>query len=458
MTRDRQRFQLLLLAHGEDSASPGEVTASPPSGGMALIEMRGVMTESPIEGFLNRALHGSTVGTWTELRQVLRAADELVGAEGVVVIDGNGPGSTAMGTDTTMATLAGLKAKTAFWNSGRALSGFGFLATASDVVAGSPVSEWGSLQTRLRILDTREAEKAEGVKVIDIVPDGAELKGEISPELLAHFKARATETAAVLARFVGEGRDLSPSKVKALMDGRTMGQLEAVGAGLVDETHPTREAFLASLQTKNTEEATMAPKPNEAAAPTPAAASTEPATVATPPQPATPPTPPTPGLEAMLEKALEGISTLTGTVKDLSNTVAGLATHAQKSDDQVLRDRIEAANAPNADLEMEVSKALSPDLREKHLAQLETTGRAHADFEAHMGTVFDGQDEEGNVIKIRRDGGLKGADPSDVDQEDARLHAMASASAAKDHKEGSKEYDAAYESFCSEHERREVSA
>lgn len=415
MIRERNRYRLLALAPGEDPTSLGTVEVPPQkSGRVALIEMRGMMTEDPTQGFFNRLADGSDVGTWADLRAALHSADEAVGGEGgKIVIDGSGPGSTIAGLDTTMATLAGLKAETWFWNSGHAFSGYGFLATAADFSAGSPLSSWGSLSTRLTLLDTREAEREAGVEVIEIVPEGAELKGEISDKLIAHFRARATESAAVLARLVGEGRDLSPSKVKGLMDARTMGQAEAVKAGLVDQTFSTREEFLASLTT-NPEEPTMATEPTAAPAP---AAPQEPPAVATPPTEASP--------AVDLDAKLDRILALTEANAE-ANAANSAAIGALKAKGEATERRAELADA--APLSAEAldeaeawSASLTPEQRAGVLKTVKAAGAGRELFGGHrelLETAVDVQADDGAAPSRTADPLLKGLTGDDVDRED----------------------------------------
>ena len=172
MILERNRYALMAL-HASDAAGtePGTVAASPPDGKVALITVRGAMSESPMRGFFeNKLMEGSDVGTWAELRSLAQSADAAVGADGFVVLDVLSGGGTVAGSDTTAATIEGLKATTLLWNAGAANSGMMPLVAAVDHVAGSPMSEFGSMSARFDVLKDRQT--PDGRSIESIAADG----------------------------------------------------------------------------------------------------------------------------------------------------------------------------------------------------------------------------------------------------------------------------------------------
>ncbi len=442
-------FRICAQGLGED----GEEVAVDISPSIARIEISGPLVDET--SLFGRFFGGET--PYADIRAALAAADASPAETTLVTM--RSPGGEFIGMGETAAAFRATSNRLAAW-APKAFSAAYALASGANVIAMPTDGRIGSLSVFGVSIDESAAAEKAGVKVRIHSPDetkGAGFPGAPVPDAaLKEMDALAAKGKAQFADIIRAGRpDIEGLPV--LMKAQTFTAAEALQAGLIDEVHDTEAEFLASLFNQDTEAPMADEKKKQDAGGEPDSAKKEEGGGRAKGL----------GLEAALAKAIDGIGTLTATVaaqnetvKTLSAKVDALATHAEASGDQKLRARIVAADAPNADLEMEVCKALVPELREKHLAQLEATGKARIDFAqlAELATTYDGQDEEGNLVKIRRDGGLAGADPNDVNQEDARLHAMASAAGAKVGAEGSVKFQAAYEAFCQEHERREVSA
>ena len=244
--RSTSTHQLMADSGPGDGSGSVAVEASGP---IPVIQIRGLMTQDPVTGLLNRAMKGSTVGTWAELRAAAKLADKAAGGKGgFVLFDGNGPGGSVFGADTARAAVSDMEATTLWWNSGSTNSALMLLASAADHVAGSPLSEFGSMSVRMDVADRTEADKREGVKRISITPKGDVFKSsEMTEELVAHLTDRAEETKALFGDMVAEGRSLDAKALAPLMTGKTFSAADAVLHGLSDGVFPDRDAFVASI-------------------------------------------------------------------------------------------------------------------------------------------------------------------------------------------------------------------
>lgn len=392
-------------------------------------------------GFFDRFFGGAT--SYDQIQEAIAAADASKADTTLLVIDSGGGEAVGMGQ--ASAALRNAKNRTAVFAK-RAFSAAYGLAAGADTVAMARDGRVGSLSAFVLQEDSSRAAKKAGFEIIVSSPDslkGSAVPGaKITPEQVAAALEMAVEAKADFADTIASGpRGLSLEDLEPLMKAQDFTATEALEAGLVDAIHDTEAQFVASLFTP-TEDAEMAdndkgagkgPEPKSGAAP-PAQA----------PQAAAPPAAvPDPRIEAMLQ----GIAGLKGTVETLASTVEGLALTVAQSADDKLRARLEAAKATDIDHELAVCKALTPELREAHVAKLEKDGRDRAAFDGLgelLDTRLDVPTPGGESVSVPADGGLDLA-PGSFDLTDAACNTQAIAVADKvnpDHK--STEWKAAH--------------
>jgi ClpP class serine protease len=259
-TSPAPHLELLAVRDGAEN-DPGSV-GEQRQGQVAVISLRGVLSGdvqpfSPIDAF------GGDAMSLRGVEALARAADSDPDVV-LVAFDLDGNGTRGARVFETAAVIRDLKTPTAAFVTS-AFSGFAILAQATNRVAGTPMSEVGSINIQLGF---RERLEDDGLRVISpsqLKADAA--VGDFSAAVKKDMRNRTSRAMEAMRAFVGEARGLDDEALDEAFSGRTFVGQQAVDAGLLDGVFPTMDAFLASLQQ---EEETMPDKLD--AAPPPAAA------------------------------------------------------------------------------------------------------------------------------------------------------------------------------------------
>lgn len=441
-------FRILAQAVSED----GEPVAEEQSPRLARIEISGTLVGET--SFFGRFFGGET--SFDQIQAAISEADASPADTTLLVM--RTPGGDFSGMGETAAVVRGASNRIVAWAPKAFSAGFGIISGANKI-AMPPDGLVGSLSVFAVMIDESKAALDAGVEVTVHSPDvtkGAGFPGAPVPveakkatdELVVKLKAQ-------FADILAEGRDgLDPKALAPLMKAQTFTAPEALEAGLVDEIHDTEAAFVASLfSTNDTEDGDMPDtKKAEGEQSAAVAGETLDAQAAGSVKP--------PDVAAMLAESIAQNKETAAQLATLTATVATIAPMVAQTADDRLRAQIEATGAPNVAHQMKVCKALPADLLAEHLADLKATATARGAFASMLDgeqDVYETTDAAGERVLIDRSGGML-VDAADVDQQDARLHSLASAYAAKKHEEGTPEYDKDYDAFCAKAERKEAQA
>ncbi|MCW2962526.1 MAG: putative proteinase [Thermoleophilia bacterium] len=135
------------------------------------------------------------------------------------------------------------------WMRGTAASAGYYIAAPTDRIVAAPETVTGSIGVILQYVEASELAEEVGVSAVTI--KSGELKDMGSPfrkltvEERAVLQAFIDESFDEFVRVVGEGRDMSESKVREIADGRIYTGRQAEELDLVDELGLKREAFAA---------------------------------------------------------------------------------------------------------------------------------------------------------------------------------------------------------------------
>lgn len=408
----------------QDVGADGAEVTSTQTPTIARIEISG-----PLAGELTtlESIFGEKT-SYQQIQDAISRADASRADTTLAVI--RSPGGEVVGMGQTAAAFRNASNRVAVF-APKAFSAAYGIASGADVIAMPRDGLMGSLSAFVSSEDTSELFKRLGIKTRIFSPDAAKGAGfpgvPLSDEATADMDALAVKLKAGFAEILAEGRtNITPGALAKLMKAQDFTATEALEAGLVDSIFDTEAQFVASLFTPTTEDAEM-DDTNKGAGKS--SASTEEAGINKGQAAAPPAAPPDQRIEAMLE----GIAGLKGTVETLASTVEALASTVAQNADEKLRARLEAAKATDIDHELAVCKALTPELREAHVAKLEKDGRGRAAFDdlgELMNARLDVPTPGGESVSVPADGGLDLA-PGSFDLTDAACNTQAIAFADK---------------------------
>jgi len=209
--------------------------------GVAVIPVRGVLTQRPIGGLFGMLFGGAS---YEQIGNMALEADNNPDVSRIVY-DFDSPGGSVWGIEPLTQLLGTIqKPQIGIANSVAMSAGYWLLSQMGEAVV-SPSGSVGSIGVLFARLDTSKAEEAMGVEEIIVgEPEGKVEEFQQTPTdaVIARLKSEASELYGRFVAAVAKGRGVSPDTVrKSYGQGRPVLDTAAKAAGLIDRVEGMRD-------------------------------------------------------------------------------------------------------------------------------------------------------------------------------------------------------------------------
>lgn len=233
---ERGTFRGLATAEARADLQARDMTAPAPSAGVAVIPVRGVLTQRNGNGLFDLLFGGST---YEQIVAMAQEADRMPEVDRIL-FDFDTPGGDVRGLEQAVAGLKTIsKPKVGIANGLASSAGYWLLSQMDEVIA-APGSSMGSIGVLYVHLDMSGANEKMGIKetVIGEPEAKAEAFGEeLTETVRAHMAHQAGELYGRFVSAVAKGRGVAPAKVRSdFGQGLTLLDNQAVAAGMADRT------------------------------------------------------------------------------------------------------------------------------------------------------------------------------------------------------------------------------
>jgi len=215
---------LMFLESGQTSISMGS--------GVALIEIRGVITSEP-----TYTMAGFGTGSHIIIEN-LRSAERDPSAKAVLLYI-NSPGGSVVASDEIYRVLKQMTKPVVAYLGDTAASGAYYIACGADKIVAHPASLTGSIGVIVEVPNIEKLMDKLGVEVTVIksgpFKDEGSLFRGMTEEEKAYWEELVKRVHQMFVEVVAESRHLPKDKVEAIADGRVYLGEEALELGLVDE-------------------------------------------------------------------------------------------------------------------------------------------------------------------------------------------------------------------------------